>query len=97
MSPRRVLPNQMLERGPIVKFHGRRWNKWAAVVDLTGFSGHADQDDFMRTLGPLAGRVGRVKLVHGEIDRAEALAQSLRDRGFADVGIPERDETALVA
>src|SRR5262249_48596133 len=32
---------QLLERGPTVRLHGRKWNKWADVVYLAGFSGHA--------------------------------------------------------
>jgi metallo-beta-lactamase family protein len=91
------LGHRLLQRGPTVFFLGKVWNKWADVVALSGFSGHADHDDFLRSLTPLAGHTAQVKLVHGEIDRADALAQALRARGFTDVGIPERDETALVA
>ncbi len=91
------LGHRLLQRGPTVFFMGKVWNKWADVFALSGFSGHADQDDFMRTLAPLAGQTAQVQLVHGEIDRAEALADSLRERGFAKVGIPQREETALVA
>lgn len=91
------LGHRLLQRGPTVFFLGKTWNKWADVVSLSGFSGHADHQDFLRTLTPLAGRVGKVMLVHGELDRAEALAEGLRDHGFAAVGIPERAETTLVA
>jgi metallo-beta-lactamase family protein len=79
---------QLLERGPTVRFHGRRWNKWADVVDLSGFSGHADHDDLLEFLSPLAKRTRKVCLVHGEPARAEALAQALRACGFAEVLVP---------
>jgi metallo-beta-lactamase family protein len=87
---------QLLERGPTVRFHGRRWNKWAEVVDLNGFSGHADHDDLLASLEPLVGRTRKVCLVHGEPERAEALAQALRGRGFARVSIPAEGESAFV-
>src|SRR5262249_27279744 len=38
---------QLLERRPTVRFHGRSWNKWAEVVQITGFSGHADHNDLL--------------------------------------------------
>jgi metallo-beta-lactamase family protein len=88
---------RLLQRGPSIFFLGKVWNKWADVIALNGFSGHADQQDFLRTLAPLAGRTAKVKLVHGELDQAEILAQNLRGRGFADVGIPERQQMTLVA
>lgn len=78
----------MLERGPTVRFLGKDWNKWAEIVHLDGFSGHADQEDFLAFLSPLAGQVGTVCLVHGEPERGEALAAGLRAAGFNDVRLP---------
>src|SRR5262249_43558660 len=31
-----TLGRRLLERGPKVRFHGRDWNKWADVVELSG-------------------------------------------------------------
>jgi metallo-beta-lactamase family protein len=88
---------RLLERGPTVRFHGRSWNKWVDVVQLNGFSGHADQEDFEALLGPAAGATGRVRLVHGEPAQSEALAGGLRRLGFADVAVPDREEVVKVA
>ena len=77
-----------MEPKPTVRFQGRDWNKWIEVLHLDGFSGHADKDDFLAYLGPLAGKVGKVRLIHGERDQAEALAELLRDAGFPDVSVP---------
>ena len=65
-------------------------------MDLGGFSGHADHNDFLDFLSPLAGRTKQVHLVHGELDQAEALAQALRGRGFTDVRIPDPGETTCL-
>jgi metallo-beta-lactamase family protein len=86
-----------LEKRPTVRFHGRTWNKWAEVVELNGFSGHADHNDFLDLLGPAAGDTGKVRLVHGEPEQATALAQALRGHGFADVEAPRRGETVELA
>jgi metallo-beta-lactamase family protein len=91
------LGRRLLEPRPTVRFHGRTWNLWADVVDLNGFSGHADRNDFLDFLGPLAGRTRHVRLVHGEPDQAEALAEVLRAEGFGDVGVPRPGETVTLA
>jgi metallo-beta-lactamase family protein len=86
---------RLLERGPTVRFHGRKWNKWADIHYLGGFSGHADHNDLLAYLSPLAGQCPRICLVHGEVEQAETLRRDLLDRGFADVVVPERG--AMVA
>jgi metallo-beta-lactamase family protein len=91
-----TLGHRLLERAPTVHFHGRKWNKWLEVVELNGFSGHADQRDFLALLGSTAGKTGRVRLVHGEVTQSEALATTLRQHGFRDVGVPQREETVSI-
>jgi metallo-beta-lactamase family protein len=89
------LGRKLLEKGPTVWFEGKRWNKWADVVDLS-FSGHADHDDFLALLGPAAAATKKVRLVHGEIEAAEALARSLRAAGFADVELARYGENVEI-
>ena len=48
-------------------------------------------------LGPLAGQVAHVRLVHGEVDQAEALAKSLTAKGFQEVVIPNRGESVQLS
>jgi metallo-beta-lactamase family protein len=88
---------QLLEKRPTVRFHGRTWNKWAEVVEVNGFSGHADQNDFRALLGSAVGLTGKVRLVHGEVAQSQALAQALGGMGFADVAVPAREEVVAVA
>jgi metallo-beta-lactamase family protein len=83
-----TLGRQLLELRPSVRFHGRSWNKWADVVELNGFSGHADQADFLALLGPMGSQFGKVRLVHGELAAGEALAAGLRAAGYKDVSVP---------
>lgn len=73
------LGSRLLEMRPTVRFHGRTWNKWLEVVELNGFSGHADHNDFLALLGPLSERTQKVRLVHGELPQATALAGGLRN------------------
>jgi metallo-beta-lactamase family protein len=88
---------QLLQRRPTVRFHGRTWNKWIEVVEVNGFSGHADRQDFLALLGPASDEIRQVRLVHGEPDQAEALASSLRDHGLHDVAVPHLEDRVSVA
>jgi metallo-beta-lactamase family protein len=88
-----TLGRRLVERRPEVRILDQTRKLRAEVVVMNGFSSHADQGDFHDYLGPLAGQTKKVRLVHGEVDRAEALAASLRQWGFADVAIPDRGES----
>ena len=88
-----TLGRRLVNRQPEVRILDRLYPVRAEVVVLNGFSSHADQDDFLTFLGPLATTTKKVRLVHGEPDRAEALAAGLRGAGFADVSAPARGES----
>jgi metallo-beta-lactamase family protein len=82
--------HRLLERGPTVQIGRQVFNKWCDVQYLNGFSGHADRGDFLDFLTPLVGRTGKIRLVHGEPESAESLAEGLREIGLTDVGVPDR-------
>jgi metallo-beta-lactamase family protein len=88
-----TLGRRLVERRPAVRILGREVALKAEVVVLNGLSSHADHGDLMRSLAPLAAEGRRVRLVHGEPDRAAALAEGLRGAGFADVEVPNRGES----
>ncbi len=92
-----TLGHRLLKPGPTVRIHGRKWNRWADVVELPGFSGHPDQGELLALLEPAAGKSGKVRLVHGEPEAAETLAWALRRRGFTDVAIPRPGERVDLA
>lgn len=91
------LGRKLLEKGPTVSFRGRRWNKWADIVDVGGFSAHADHEEILGFLRPKDPARTRLRLVHGDLAGGTALAESLEVEGFADVRIPERGEQIRVA
>lgn len=91
-----TLGRRLVERRPEVRVLGRTIPVKAEVVVLNGLSSHADHNDLLRMLGPLAGTTARVRLVHGEPERAAALADGLRAAGFADVAVPDRGESVGV-
>lgn len=91
-----TLGRRLVERRPEVRILGQTVKLKAEVVVLNGLSSHADHGDLLRALGPLVGSTGKVRLVHGEPERATALAEGLRAAGFGDVANPDRGESVIV-
>jgi metallo-beta-lactamase family protein len=91
-----TLGRRLAEHQPEVRILNRTHRPRAEVVTMSGFSSHADQNDLLRSLGPLAGRVKRVRLVHGDPERSEALALALRAAGFTDVAAPNPGERVSI-
>jgi metallo-beta-lactamase family protein len=91
-----TLGRRLVERRPEVRILGQTRALKAEVVVLNGLSSHADHGDLLHSLGPLAATTQHVRLVHGEPERAAALAAGLQTGGFADVAIPDRGETVTV-
>ncbi len=91
-----TLGRRLAEGRPEVRILGRTFPVKAEVVTLNGLSSHADHGDLLRSLGPLAATTRRVRLVHGEPDRATALAAGLWASGFEDVEVPDYGDTVTV-
>ncbi len=91
-----TLGRRLVEQRPQVRILGQEFTLKAKVVVLNGLSSHGDHGDLLRSLSPLLGTARQVRLVHGELERAAALAEGLRAIGFADVAIPERGESVAL-
>lgn len=91
-----TLGRRLVDRLPEVRILGRIVPVRAEIVVLNGLSSHADQGDLLRSLTPLRTTLQHIRLVHGEPDRAGALAEALKSEGFLDVGIPQRGEQLLL-
>jgi metallo-beta-lactamase family protein len=90
-----TLGRRLVEHRPEVRILGKMYPVKAEIVVLNGFSSHADHGDLLRMLGPLA-RTSKVRLVHGEPERAAALSEGLTGIGFTDVAVPDRGEQVAV-
>ncbi|MFM7151967.1 MAG: MBL fold metallo-hydrolase RNA specificity domain-containing protein [Gemmataceae bacterium] len=88
-----TLGRRLVEKQPQVRLLDRTIQLRAEVVNLNGFSAHADHNDLLEFLGPLASQVKKTRLVHGEPEAADALAAALRERGFSDVAVPARGDS----
>jgi metallo-beta-lactamase family protein len=91
-----TLGRRLVEKRPEVRILGRLFTPKAEAVVLNGLSSHADHGDLLRSLGPLVSTARHVRLVHGEPERAAALADGLTAAGFADVAAPDRGDNLVV-
>lgn len=91
-----TLGRRLVEGRPEVRILGQTVAVKAEVVVLNGLSSHADHPGLLQALHPLLGNTQRVRLVHGEPDRAAKLAEGLRAEGFRDVEVPDRGDRVTV-
>jgi metallo-beta-lactamase family protein len=68
----------------------------AEVVSLDALSGHADQRELIEWMRPLAPRLKKVFLVHGELSQGAALAEVIRKEFNLDVQQPSRGHSFLL-
>jgi metallo-beta-lactamase family protein len=91
-----TLGRRLVEKRPEVRVLDHVLKLRAEIVVLNGFSSHADHQDLLDYYRPLAGKVKKVRLVHGEEPQATALAEALRKEGFVDVSAPAPGERVEV-
>lgn len=83
-----------IEQGlPEVPIFGEPVPLRAEVQRLDALSGHADREEMLAWMKPIAGGLKRVFLVHGEPDQQTAFASAIRERYGLDVVAPERGQS----
>lgn len=89
-----TLGRKLADGEPKIKLFHETYPVRAEVVQIHGFSGHADQTDLLKLLTDVSRRAGRLFLVHGEPDQSQTLAARLRDGGAAQVVLANRGQRA---
>ena len=83
-----TLGRKIVDKWPEVPIFGEAMRLRAEVTKLNELSGHADQSELLAWMKPLAGTVKKVFLVHGELDQAQALSKTIKERYGLEVHIP---------
>jgi metallo-beta-lactamase family protein len=86
-----TLGRRIAEGAKVITLFHEEYEVKAEVVEIHGFSGHADQAELLHWLAPRAADAKRLVLIHGEPQQTEALADQARGIGFRDVVIAVRD------
>ncbi len=87
-----TLGRRLVDREPEVPIFGDPVRVRAEIATLNELSGHADQNELLRWIKPMASGLKRIFLVHGELDQAEGLATMIREMYGIDVVIPNRGD-----
>jgi metallo-beta-lactamase family protein len=88
-----TLGRRIMEHYHEVKIFDEMLPLRAEVATLGELSGHADQAELIRWIKPIAAKLKRVFLVHGEPDGQAALAKALQEQLSLEVLCPARGET----
>jgi metallo-beta-lactamase family protein len=89
-----TLGRRIVKKEPTVKIFGEEFPVKANVEVITGFSGHADRDELLAWAGAMQKKPEHTFIVHGEIEPAQALADSLQTGlGFKNISIPDMNQT----
>jgi metallo-beta-lactamase family protein len=65
----------------------------AEVQQLDALSGHADREELLTWMQPIAAGLKKVFLVHGEPEQQTALAAAIRERYHIEVVAPQRGQS----
>ena len=91
-----TLGRKILNGDREVPIFGEPMHLRAEVVALDELSGHADQGELIAWMRPLAPRLKKVFLVHGEPAQGAALAEVIRKEFNLDVQQPSRGHSFLL-
>ncbi|MBM3148995.1 MAG: MBL fold metallo-hydrolase, partial [Chloroflexi bacterium] len=91
-----TLGRQIVDKAKKVRILGKRYRVRARIVQLDGFSAHADRDELMRWLSGFQRLPRRLFVTHGEHSISESFADLVRQKMGWEVVVPEyRDEVLL--
>jgi metallo-beta-lactamase family protein len=93
-----TLGRKLVDGWKTVPIFGEKYTVRARVEFLDGFSAHADRDELRTYIRALTdqGHVRHAVAVHGDEPACEAVAQTMRDLGIANVLVPERGQQMIL-
>jgi metallo-beta-lactamase family protein len=91
-----TLGRRIVDGDPEVRILGVNYPVKARVVQIPGFSAHADRAELLGWLSSLAKPPRKLFVVHGEAESAQRFAQYVHEKTGWDVVVPEfREEVIL--
>jgi metallo-beta-lactamase family protein len=83
-----TLGRYILNGAKSVRIHGQPRPVRAKVVQIHGFSAHADKDELLKWLSKLSVTPKRVFVTHGEVKSAERFAEFLKEKTGFETTVP---------
>jgi metallo-beta-lactamase family protein len=91
-----TLGRQIVDGNKRVRILGQYYPVRANIVQLSGFSAHADRDELMRWLSGFKEPPKRLFVTHGESEVADSFSAYVRERMAWEVSVPEYREQVLL-
>ena len=91
-----TLGRQIVDGARKVRILGKQYPVKAKVVQLNGFSAHADRDELIKWLVGFKKPPRRLFVTHGESSTSEHFADLVRQRMRWEVVVPEYQDTAFL-
>jgi metallo-beta-lactamase family protein len=89
-----TLGRKIVDRNPEISIFGEAKRLNCEVVVMNSFSAHADNKELLEFVEPMdRSMLKNIFLVHGDLERAELFAASLKEHRFQRVDVPERLQT----
>jgi metallo-beta-lactamase family protein len=91
-----TLGRQIVDGAKMVRILGKKYRVKARIVQMNGFSAHADRDELLHWLSAIKNQPRGVFVVHGEEEVALSFADFVRGKLGWNVSVPQyKDEVVL--
>jgi metallo-beta-lactamase family protein len=91
-----TLGRQIIDGAKEVRILGQYYPVRARVVQVNGFSAHADRDELFKWLSSLRKAPKRLFITHGELSSSQHFASFVRDKTGWEIVVPKyKDEFVL--
>jgi len=91
-----TLGRRIVDGDPEVRILGRNYPVKARVVQIQGFSAHADKEELLQWLKSLSKPPRKLFIVHGEAASAKHFGQFVHERTGWEVAVPAYQEEAIL-
>ncbi|HSV99326.1 MAG TPA: MBL fold metallo-hydrolase [Sedimentisphaerales bacterium] len=91
-----TLGRRIVDGDPEVRILGTNYPVKARVVQVHGFSAHADKEELLEWLGSLRKPPRKLFVVHGEAQSAQHFGQFIHERTGWEVMVPEYRQEAIL-
>ena len=91
-----TLGRQIVDGAKEVRIHGQKYRVKAKVVQIGGFSAHADKNEMLNWLMKFKRPPKRIFLVHGEPESEQAFSSFLKEKASFNVTVPEYNEQVVL-
>jgi metallo-beta-lactamase family protein len=92
-----TLGRNIVDGSPEVRILGANYPVKARVVQIQGFSAHADKEELLHWLNSLSKPPRKLFIVHGEAESAKHFAQFVHERTGWEVAVPAYGDEAVLA